>query len=86
MSRLDTDSWKVLARETLVDQPPFLVVEQHTLALPDGRVIPAWQWVITPDGWITATYPISLAVPADLPSGDYFGAVELAGQPRQARP
>ncbi|MDX1686529.1 MAG: hypothetical protein R3248_00965 [Candidatus Promineifilaceae bacterium] len=40
---------------------------------------PTRQWVITPAGWITATYPISLAVPADLPRGDYFGSVELAG-------
>lgn len=43
------EGWRLLARETILDQPPFLVVEQHTLALPDGRIIPDWQWIITPD-------------------------------------
>nr|PZN25277.1 MAG: NUDIX hydrolase [Chloroflexota bacterium] len=41
--------WKTLARRTILSQPPFLTVEAHTVALPDGRVIPDWAWVITPD-------------------------------------
>ena len=27
----------------------FLTVENHTVELPDGRIIPDWQWIITPD-------------------------------------
>jgi ADP-ribose pyrophosphatase len=43
------EPWKTLAREVVLSQPPFLVVERHTVGLPDGRVIPDWQWVVTPD-------------------------------------
>ncbi|NTU84729.1 MAG: NUDIX hydrolase [Chloroflexales bacterium] len=41
--------WTTLTRETLLSSPPFLTVERHQVALPDGRVIDNWQWVITPD-------------------------------------
>jgi ADP-ribose pyrophosphatase len=41
--------WKTLAREVVLDERPWLVVERHTVELPDGRRIPNWQWVITPD-------------------------------------
>jgi ADP-ribose pyrophosphatase len=41
--------WKTLRRETILNQPPWLVVEHHEVMLPDGRVIPDWPWVITPD-------------------------------------
>lgn len=49
MEKKTPDGWELLARETIVEQPPFLVVEQHTLALPDGQIIDNWQWLITPD-------------------------------------
>ncbi|MBN2148446.1 MAG: NUDIX hydrolase [Anaerolineales bacterium] len=42
-------SWETLARQVVFDQSPWLVVEQHTVRLPDGRSIPNWPWVITPD-------------------------------------
>jgi ADP-ribose pyrophosphatase len=42
-------SWKTIAREILIEKPPFLTVENHTVELPDGRVIPDWTWIITPD-------------------------------------
>jgi ADP-ribose pyrophosphatase len=42
-------TWKLLKREVLLHQPPFLTVERHHLVLPNGRDIPNWQWVITPD-------------------------------------
>lgn len=42
-------SWKTLARRTVLENPPFLIVENHTVELPDGRIIPDWQWIITPD-------------------------------------
>jgi len=41
--------WKTLSRRTVLDCGTFLRVESHTVELPDGRVIPDWPWVITPD-------------------------------------
>jgi len=41
--------WKTKSRRTVLDQRPWLVVENHTVELPDGRIIPDWPWVITPD-------------------------------------
>jgi ADP-ribose pyrophosphatase len=41
--------WKTLARHTILDQGKYLVVENHTIELPDGQVIANWPWVITPD-------------------------------------
>jgi ADP-ribose pyrophosphatase len=41
--------WKTLCRRVLLDLGKFLVVEGHTIQLPDGRVIEDWPWVITPD-------------------------------------
>ncbi len=41
--------WKTLARRTLLNHSKFLVVEAHTVELPDGRVIADWPWIITPD-------------------------------------
>jgi ADP-ribose pyrophosphatase len=42
-------SWNTRNRTTVINQPPFLVVEQHAVELPDGRVIEEWPWIITPD-------------------------------------
>lgn len=41
--------WKTLSRRTILDRGKFLRVEEHTVELPDGRVILDWPWVITPD-------------------------------------
>ena len=41
--------WKTLARQKVLDHPPFLTVEMHSVELPDGRVIRDWAWLITPD-------------------------------------
>jgi ADP-ribose pyrophosphatase len=41
--------WKTLSRETLLDCGKYLVVESHTVELPDGRVISDWPWLVTPD-------------------------------------
>jgi ADP-ribose diphosphatase len=41
--------WKTLAREVVLDERPWLMVERHTVELPDGRRIANWPWVITPD-------------------------------------
>jgi ADP-ribose pyrophosphatase len=42
-------TWKTLSRHTVLDRGKFLQVEDHTIQLPDGRVINDWPWVITPD-------------------------------------
>ncbi len=42
-------SWKTLERRTLLNHSKFLVVEEHTVELPDGRIIADWPWIITPD-------------------------------------
>lgn len=41
--------WKTLSRCLILDEKPWLVVENHQVELPDGRVILNWHWVITPD-------------------------------------
>jgi ADP-ribose pyrophosphatase len=43
--------WKTLDRRRVLQSGDgrFLVVEYHTVQLPDGRVIEEWPWVITPD-------------------------------------
>lgn len=42
-------SWKTLARTTILSHSKYLVVEDHVVQLPDGRTIPNWPWIITPD-------------------------------------
>ncbi len=42
-------AWKTLSRQTVLDRGKFLSVEDHTVQLPDGRVIEQWPWVITPE-------------------------------------
>lgn len=41
--------WKTLSRQTVLELPPYLVVEMHTVELPDGQIISDWPWVVTPD-------------------------------------
>jgi ADP-ribose pyrophosphatase len=41
--------WKTLRKRTIYKQSPWLVVELHAVELPDGRVIPDWPWIKTPD-------------------------------------
>jgi ADP-ribose pyrophosphatase len=43
------ERWLTRRREIVLDERPWLVVERHTVELPDGRVIPDWPWVITQD-------------------------------------
>ncbi len=41
--------WKTAETRLLLDRPPFLKVEEHTVQLPNGRLIPDWTWVVTPN-------------------------------------
>ena len=40
---------KTIARECVYDHSPYLKVEEHTVKLPDGRIIERWSWLVTPD-------------------------------------
>lgn len=40
---------KTVSKKTVLDMGKYLVVEAHEVELPDGRVIPDWPWVVTPD-------------------------------------
>ncbi len=42
-------TWKTLSRKVVYDQSPWLLVEHHQVELQDGRVIPDWTWIKTPD-------------------------------------
>jgi len=41
--------WKTLSKKVILQGNQFLTVENHTVELPDGRIIPDWPWIITPD-------------------------------------
>jgi ADP-ribose pyrophosphatase len=41
--------WRTLSRRTILDYSKFLVIEEHTIELPDGQIINDWPWVIAPD-------------------------------------
>jgi ADP-ribose pyrophosphatase len=41
--------WKTLSKKIILQGNQFLTVENHVVELPDGRIIPDWQWIITPD-------------------------------------
>jgi ADP-ribose pyrophosphatase len=41
--------WRTLSRTKVLEQDRYLTVEFHEVELPDGRVIPDWPWIITPD-------------------------------------
>lgn len=42
-------TWKTLSRTPIFSFGKYLTLEQHSVELPDGRVIPDWPWIITPD-------------------------------------
>jgi ADP-ribose pyrophosphatase len=42
-------AWKTHSRRVVFDQSPWLLVEYHEVELPDGRIIPDWTWIKTPD-------------------------------------
>ena len=42
-------SWETLEKKVVLRHNKFLTVESRSLRLPDGRIIPDWPWLITPD-------------------------------------
>jgi ADP-ribose pyrophosphatase len=41
--------WKTISKKVILQGNRFLKVENHAVELPDGRIIPDWPWIITPD-------------------------------------
>ena len=41
--------WRTVKKEILLNHSKYLKVENHTIELPDGRLIESWPWVISPD-------------------------------------
>ena len=41
--------WKTLSRPVILDHSKWLKVEDHSVQLPNGRVIEHWPWIISPD-------------------------------------
>lgn len=42
-------SFKTRHRKVILDQSPWLIIEQHAVDLPNGNFVPDWPWIITPD-------------------------------------
>ena len=42
-------SWKTLSRTPVLRRGKFLALEEHTVELPDGRLIEGWPWLVMPD-------------------------------------
>lgn len=42
-------TWKTLSRTTILNHSKWLTVEDHSLQLPNGKVIEQWPWIIAPD-------------------------------------
>lgn len=40
--------WTTLARDVVLPHGTFLTVENHTVQLPDGRIISDWAWLVMP--------------------------------------
>jgi ADP-ribose pyrophosphatase len=49
MVRYKLQPWKTLAKKTILTHSKYLIVESHTVALPNGRVLNDWPWIITPN-------------------------------------
>jgi ADP-ribose pyrophosphatase len=45
-------AWETVSRKTILNHSKFLTVENHTVKLPDGQIIPDWAWVIVPSAAI----------------------------------
>lgn len=43
---MDQESWVTESQKTLLDRSPWLVVEDHRVRSPSGKVIPNWTWVV----------------------------------------
>jgi len=42
-------TWKTLSKKAVLKRGKYLLVEDHTIELPNGRIIDDWPWLIMPD-------------------------------------
>ena len=49
MKNDETKLMKTLSRELVLDMSPFLKVEKHRVAVPDGQIVVDWPWLISPN-------------------------------------
>ncbi|HVN54189.1 MAG TPA: NUDIX hydrolase [Anaerolineaceae bacterium] len=91
--------WKTLKKKTILEHSKYLVVESHTVELPDGTIILDWPWVITPDyvivipvsaeGIVTCFRQVKYSVPGTTlaPVGGYLepGEDPLAAAKRELK-
>jgi 8-oxo-dGTP pyrophosphatase MutT (NUDIX family) len=52
LSKKDLRVWETVSREVILNHSKFLIVESHTIKLPDGQIIPDWVWLIIPSAAI----------------------------------
>ena len=45
----DLPPWTLLGKRELLRRPPWMILEEHHLRLPNGTEIPDWLWVDTPE-------------------------------------
>ncbi|MGV8049570.1 MAG: NUDIX hydrolase [Anaerolineaceae bacterium] len=81
-------SWRTVSRKVILDRQPHLVVEERSVALPDGSVIDNWTWIDTPDFVIVVALDeqgkfivleqtkYAIKGPVILPVGGYFNPGE----------
>jgi ADP-ribose pyrophosphatase len=43
------EPWKTLSRSLILNHSKYLQVENHTVELPNGRIISDWSWLVMPD-------------------------------------
>jgi ADP-ribose pyrophosphatase len=41
--------WKTIARRKILGHGKYLLVEDHSIVLPNGKIIQNWPWVVSPD-------------------------------------
>ncbi len=44
--------WETVSRKTILVHSKFLTVENHTVRLPSGEIIPDWAWLVIPSAAI----------------------------------
>jgi ADP-ribose pyrophosphatase len=52
VTRKELRVWQTVSRRTLLQHSQWLTVEEHTVKLPDGRIIDNWAWLIIPSAVI----------------------------------
>lgn len=52
MSKKDLRVWETVSRKVILDHGKFLTVENHTVKLPNGQIIPDWAWLVIPSASI----------------------------------